>query len=387
MLCLVALREYNPCPMPSLRRTMRSMLFRKHLDLQTYVPTDAPTLQLDEICSPIMTLNGLSDFLLDPSTPEKPDGHSPTPPKETPRKHLDDTPSRQPPDSASRVGSPPPSEPDYSINSSYLSNLGSPTSELGSSPWSAAVGRATMGKSGRVIEKLQGDNDRLQREKKLATVKLEEEVKRGESARSALESLQVSNENLITIHESDKNFLTKKDRRIEELRADLETEKSRREKAEKATRESRRERDDMVDQLRREAAEDKELAKSSNSQYETLSKSWKSLEDGYERQMFKLKNDLQALRREVDEDQRKLVHLEVIMEQLQKEADRTRKAKEQLSADFENYKAEQEAGIREMRQKAEQNDDTYNRTLKQMENMLGQMRYIVNVKKHARDVD
>lgn len=373
--------------MSSLRRTMRSMFFRNNSVLQTHTFTDTPTLHLDELFSPTMTLNGFNNFLTDPSTPDKPYGNSPTASQETPKKHPVDTPTRQLPGNASRGASPPPSEPDCSVNSSFLSDLGSPASEPGSSPWSAAVGRATVGKSGRVIEKLQGDNDRLQREKKLATVKLEEELKRGESARSALESLQISNQNLSSIHESDKNFLAKKDRRIEELRADLEIEKERREKAEKATRDSRRERDEMVDQLRREAAEDKELVKRSNSQYDMLSKSWRSLEDRYERQTFKLKNDLQTLRRDIEDDRRKLFQIEVIMERLRQEGDKTRKAKEQLSLDLEAYKTEQENGIREMRRRAEQNGDNHEWTLKQMKDMLGQMRYIVNVKKDVRDVE
>lgn len=115
-----------------------------------------------------------------------------------------------------------------------------------------------------------GENDRLQREKKLAIVKLEEEVKRGESARLALEGLQVSNETLSSIHESDKTQMTKKDRKIELLRADLQSEKLRREKAEKETRESRRERDEVVEELRRDAAEDREEARRSTAQYEIL---------------------------------------------------------------------------------------------------------------------
>lgn len=365
---------------------MRFIFFRKDPILQTYTSTETPVLQLDELFSPTMTLNGFNHFLTDPATPDKSNGYSPTPPNEILEKHLDDTPTRQLPQSASRVASPPPSEPDLSVSASYVSNLGSPASELGSSPWSAAVGRATMGKSGRVIEKLQGDNDRLQREKKLATVKLEEEVKRGESARSALESLQIYNQNLSSIHESDKNFLSKKDRRIDELRADLELERERREKAERATRESRRERDEMVEQLRREAAENKELAKRSNSQYDMLSKSWKGLEDRYERQTFKLKTDLQALRREIEDDKRKLFRLEEIMDQLRHEGEKTRKAKERLALDFEAYKTEQERGIREMRQRAEHNADNHDRVLQEMESMLGQMRYIINVKNDVRDV-
>ena len=262
-----------------------------------------------------------------------------------------------------------------------LSEVGTPTSEIGSLQWSAAVGRATTGKSGRVIEKLMGDNDRLQREKALATAKLEEEGKRSDSARSALESLQISNANLASIHETDQTFLAKKDRRIEELRADLEAERSRRERAEKETRESRRERDETVERVRREAAEDKQHAQRANAQYEVLSRSWKTLEERYERQTSQLKLDLKALQDEIESDKRKLAQLEVILEQLGQEGDKSRKTKEKLSKDFQAYKAEQEAGIQGIRQRAEMNNTAHDRKLEQMESVLGQMRYVVNITK------
>ena len=339
-----------------------------------------------------MTLNSLNHLFTDPSVPARSNGHSLTSaqvksPTEIQQLQVNKTAVTQLPDSAKRMGYSPVTESDHSFNSSFLSAPDIPSSEVASSPWSAAVGRASIGKSGRVIEKLQGDNDRLQREKKLAIVKLEEEVRRGESARAGFESLQVSNENLLSMHESDKNFLNKKDRRIEELRADLEMERSKREKAEKATHESRRERDEMVEKLRREVAEDRELSKRSISQYETLSKSWKGLETRYERQMLKLRDDLETLRTEIEGDKRKLSYMELIMDQLRQEGDKTRDAKASLSLKFEQYKAEQEAGIRDMREEAERNNDNHQRVLKQMEDMLGRMRYIVNVKKDLRLAD
>ena len=254
--------------------------------------------------------------------------------------------------------------------------------------WSAAVGRATTGKSGRVIEKLMGDVDRLQRDKTLATVKLEEEVKRGESARSALESMQISNANLASIHEADKTFLTKKDRRIEELRADLEAERSRRDKAERETRDSRKERDEIVEVLRREATENKQKAQRATSQYDVLARSWKSLEETYERQTSELRGHMTGLQNQIEGDKRKLDQLEVIVEQLANEGERSKRAKEKLSADFERYKKEQEAGLQGIRIKAEMNETVQAQTLEEMENTLGQMKYVINIKRNVyQDVD
>lgn len=374
---------------------MSVLIFCKDItDCQAYRSAEAPKLSLDELFSPSMALNGYKHLFTDASNPEPHNGepHTLSTNGNTRSSSVEPrqdqyTPTRPRQRSDSRFGSPPPTDVDSSLNSTQLlSDLGTPTSEIGGLPWSAAVGRATTGKSGRVIEKLMGDNDRLQREKTLATVKLEEEVKRSESARSALESLQVSNSNLITIHETDKTFLARKDRRIEELRTDLDAERSRREKAEKDTRESRRERDDAVERLRKEAAEDKQQAHRASSQYDVLSRSWKSMEERYEKQIEQLRGDTKVLQKEIEGDQRKLAQLEVILEQLAREGDKSRKVKEKLSSDFQAYKVEQEAGIQGIRKKAEMNNTAHDWTLVQMQNVLGEMKYVVNIKKDVHRV-
>ena len=348
---------------------------------------EAPKLQLDELFSPNMPLNGLSHyFSADPSTPNK----QPAPSAGKPMRHIEHgTPTKQQP--ASRVASPLPSEADFSLNSPQtLSTIGTPTSEFGPVPgpdshnWSAAIGRAATGKSGRVIEKLMGENDRLQRDKKLAIVKLEEEVKRGESARLALEGLQVSNETLSSIHESDKTQMAKKDRKIELLRADLQSEKLRRENAEKETRESRRERDEVVEELRRDAAEDREEARRSTAQYEILASSWKTLEDRYERQTQKLKTDLNDLRTEIDGDKRKTTELEIVIEQLTHELAKVAQVKDKLLAGFQAYKKEQDYGLQEIQQKAEKNNSANEELHERMSGVLGQMKHVVNVKRDSR---
>ncbi len=310
-------------------------------------------------------------------------------------RHVEhDTPTKQ--QTASRMASPLPSEVDCSLNSPQaLSTIGTPTSEFGPAPapapapdsnaWSAAIGRAATGKSGRVIEKLMGENDRLQREKRLAIVKLEEEVKRGESARLALEGLQVSNQTLSSIHESDNTQMTKKDKKIELLRADLQSEKLRREKAEKETRESRREREEVVEELRRIAAEDREEARRSTAQYEILASSWKTLEDRYERQTQKLKTDLYGLRTELDSDKRKMTELEIVIEQLTHELTKVAQVKDKLLTGFQAYKKEQESGLQEIQERAERNNSANEELHEQISGVLGQMKHVVNVKRDSRE--
>ena len=335
-----------------------------------------------------MPLNGLSHyFSADSSTPNK----QPIPSAAKQSRHVEpETPTKHRP--ASRIASPPPSENEHSLNSPpTLSTTGTPTSEFGPTPgpdshnWSAAIGRAATGKSGRVIEKLMGENDRLQREKNLAIVKFEEEVKRGESARLALEGLQVSNETLTSIHESDKTQISKKDKKIELLRADLQSEKQRREKAEKETRESRREREEVVEELRRVAAEDREEARRYNAQYQVLASSWKTLEDRYERQTQKLETDLNDLRSEMNGDKWKTMELEIVIEQLTHELAKIAQVKDKLSTGFQAYKTEQDSGLHEIQEQAERNNSANEELHEQMIDVLGQMKHVVNVKRDSRE--
>lgn len=317
---------------------------------------------------------------------------SPTPTASTPRSSPSvrpfSIPTKQNLNGRDRHDSPSPSELDASFNSPQLpSHTSTPTSERNPA-WSSAVGKATMGgKSGRVIERLMTENDRLLREKKLATVQLEEELKRGDSARSALESLQISNENLISMHESDVSLLSKRDRRMQELRDELKSEIGRREKAEADRRDLRAERDKTVEKIRMEAMEDRERTRWATSQYEMLSRSWKSLENQYERQMESLKADLLAIRKDLVGDKEKLVKLEVITEQLYKEAEKSWKAKERIWHDFEDYKREQENGIRDMKESAALNGEALKHAQHEMENVLGLMRHVVNVKRDVKGAE
>jgi len=231
-----------------------------------------------------------------------------------------------------------------------------------------------------------GDNDRLQRDKTLATAKLEEEVKKSESARSTVEALGTSNANLQSMHEIDKAALTRKDRKIEEMKTELEAERARREKAEAEVKVTRREREEAVEKYKKEAMKEQEESRYASTQYDVLSKSWKSMESNYQRQTQKLRADIKSLQDSIARDQQKLSHLEVITDQLRQEGDKAKRAKENLFEDFEAYKREQSKSLSGIKERAERNDITNDEILREVESVLGQMRYVFNIKrdvKHA----
>ncbi|KAI4181309.1 MAG: hypothetical protein L6R41_006692 [Letrouitia leprolyta] len=265
--------------------------------------------------------------------------------------------------------------------------FGTPTSDQHESPWSSAVGRATTGKSGRVIERLMADNDRLRRDKNLVEVRLEEEVKRSDSARSAMEGLRATNENLTSIHDTDKIILGKRERKLEEMKLELEAERQRRAKAETETKETRRERDDAVEGLKKELLTSREQALRATTQYDVLSKSFKGLEDNYSRQARKLKAEIEWLQDDLTADKQNLAGIHTVMEHYRKESERAQDANTRLQQAFEAYKFEAERGMRSIREEAERNSALNERTQGEMNKVLGEMRYVLNVKQSVKGLE
>ncbi|MCJ1480266.1 hypothetical protein MMC06_000421 [Schaereria dolodes] len=345
---------------------------------------DPSQLHLNEVVPPIMNLCDSNGFLNDPTTPTRQNANSSAPSSMLRYNSGERENSKRPlSTNVSRIVSSPYSESRLSRTISQMTSTPSTPANEGDDDWSSAVGRATVGgKSGRVIESLQANVDRLKRELKLANMRLEEESKRNDSTRAAFESFRTKHENLVLASETDRAAIARRDRKIEELKADLEAERSRREKAETETKETTRERDEVVGKCRKEVIEEKELAKKSTSQYDILSGSWRSLNDGYSRQTQKLKKDIRDISEKRLEEQHQLARLQVVVEQLSSESEKTRKVNEKVMREFEDYKKEKAEGVRQIRESAEESGRANEYALKEMERVLGEMRYVINVQRN-----
>ncbi|KAI4132060.1 MAG: hypothetical protein LQ338_000918 [Usnochroma carphineum] len=359
---------------------------------ETHGSTEPPSLQLNGLNGLFqanMGLSSLGTFALDAVSPAHQNGVASEGAGDVPRtmSPSPDTPSRPSPVNSGRLESQPPSRANGVEPASPVPTaVGTPNSDH-DSPWSSAVGRATTGKSGRVIERLMADNDRLRREKNFIEVRLEEEAKRSDSARSAMEGLRSTNENLISIHETDKILIAKRERKLEEMKAELEAERQRREKAETETKETRRERDEAVGGLKKELLVAKEQAGRATTQYDVISKSFKGLEDNYSRQTRKLKAEMKQLEDAIAAEQQKLASIQTVMEHYRHESQRAQDAKDRLKETFQAYKNEADRGMRSIREEAEKNAAINDRTQQEMHEVLGEMRYVLNVKQSVKSLE
>ncbi|KAL8952074.1 MAG: hypothetical protein Q9222_001985 [Ikaeria aurantiellina] len=344
--------------------------------------------EISELVQGNMGLNDFGGFSLDkiPSQPRQngiaPDGMADVPKTTSPV--MQETPYRPSLANSRRFHSQPLSDVKMTEPASPIPSApGMPNGDHQDSPWSSAVGRATTGKSGRVIERLMAENDRLRREKNLVDVRWEEEIKRSESARSAMEGLMSTNENLTTIHESGKSMLAKRERKLEEMKSELELERQKREKAEAETRETRRERDDAVEGLRKDMQVAREQAKRATTQYDVMSRSFKSLEENYSRQTRKLKVEMKSLQEDIVADQQKLVSLQTVLEHFRSASERSHNANDRLQQTFDTYKSVAEQELKGVREAATQNNEINDRMQREMQDTMNQMKYVMNVQQNV----
>jgi len=254
--------------------------------------------------------------------------------------------------------------------------------------WSAAVGRASVaGKSGRVIERLMGDVDKLKRELRLASATVEEEQRRSESARLVLDSLRGTNENLEAITETDKVALARRDRKIEELKADLEVERSRRTGAEKDKSDMHVEILSLKRNCEDEVLREKEISGKARGEYETLKSSLSRMERDFSTGLARARKDFDSLQGNRSEDLARLQRLDFVCQQLRDEHRKEQRAVELLKAKYLEYRSTMDNSIRDLSDKISRGDAANEGLLAELRRSLGSARWIMNVRESVKGIE
>jgi methyl-accepting chemotaxis protein len=239
--------------------------------------------------------------------------------------------------------------------------------------------RMTSGKSGRVIEKLMAENDRLRRELKVETTAREEERKAKEAIRQARDSLQSTNDNLILQNNIDKSSLSRKDRKIEELKADRDFERSQKLELDERSRIQIKESDEQVQELKNLLSKEVSERKRAVNQYDVVRESFKRMDDGYRQRVERLQAQLDSFRTERERDHHFLQRLEVTVEQQRQELEKLRLAKNRITEKCENVIGQAETQMKEIREMAEGQERILGETVEDAKSTLGALRHVMGV--------
>lgn len=211
------------------------------------------------------------------------------------------------------------------------------------SPWVSTIGHVgTTGKSGRVIERLQADNDRLKRELNAEVTRREEAQRSLQTHKPQLDALREENANLAQMHESSSGLLTRKDRKIAELKEELDHERKRRAEAERRTRDAEKKRDEIEEQSRRKVQQSTEMSKQHERQLSIQQASYAQMSTEYQQRTDTVNNQMQTLTKQREEDKRNLAKLEIVCEQMRQKMEHSERLNHDLSDTIDLWKQERD---------------------------------------------
>lgn len=264
----------------------------------------------------------------------------------------------------------------WSVSTEHTAALSpdqSPSSEHGA--WSSAVGHASTGKSGRVIERLQGDIDRLHREKQLLKMRHDEMEKANETLIARNQYLQDRNSNYEQSHEASSRQLARKDRQLDELREELTREKERTSRAEEQARSASM----TEEQWRDEASQAKAVAQQKESEYDVIVSCRNMDNDRHQNGLDKIRSNFEVLMRQREDDLEKQKKLEIITEQQRQTIAQLEELTRKLTTNFKAYRTEIDTAVSDLRNGAEGNNTALQQKLDEMVETTGKMRWVMNV--------
>ena len=255
-----------------------------------------------------------------------------------------------------------------------------------SESWPVSLkGGGSAGKTGRVIERLNREKDKLTRDLNDKAARLEEAEKQQEICKLLLEGAQESAATSRSMYETSQAMLTRKERKVEELRLALESEKLRRESAEK----DRREMTDLLQQTqttsRREVDREREIADHAKAQYEALRGGLKSRDQSYSVQIAKLRSEFLKLEDQTNNNHVHLQRLEGLGDEIRMKQGSVLEVNERIVTNFQNYKKESDTMLRDVAWMARENEAKGDELLKEMEETIHKMKWAMAVKRDVMD--
>ncbi len=204
--------------------------------------------------------------------------------------------------------------------------------------WDSTVGKAGLGKTGRVINRLVSDNEALKRDLKIERLKAEE-------ARQAARLLEDRMERLVSDYEGRlleasvaKTLLSRKERQVESLQTSLDLERKRTTEAQDRERTWRQEVERVRSDTKRQVDDATSHAALMEGRYNAISGHWRDQGEEVKRALARTRKEMQLLLEERQEDDDKITVLRDLCDQQDGNIRDLRLQKEDISRKFEEYK-------------------------------------------------
>ncbi|KAJ4287189.1 hypothetical protein N0V90_012587 [Kalmusia sp. IMI 367209] len=208
-------------------------------------------------------------------------------------------------------------------------------------------------KTSQYIDKITSENEKLKRELKAERLAREEEAKRVSAARSKAEDSRAEHQHLQLLVDTNARALERKDRKLEEMKAQLEMETKRRKAAEQRAEEALKMLGDTRSETQRQLAAAYEQKHLAETNADTAREGYKRITDGYEKKIKYVTEQMKELRQKQYEDADKIKRHAIISEQLQHELSRTQRTESKMTDMMGQYKREHRKEMEDLTKEAE----------------------------------
>jgi len=261
---------------------------------------------------------------------------------------------------------------------------GSEGSEQQDGQWDSTIGKAGLGKTGRVINKLVSDNDALKRDLQIERLRAEESKQASKLLEDKMDRLVSEYEGRLLEANVTKTLLSRKERQVESLQAAIELEKRKADAAQQRERSWRDELEKVQQQSTTQVEEATAYASMMEGRYNAISSHWKNQGEEVERAMSKMKLDIGRIVDERRSDDAKIQTLRDLCDQQDSNIKELRHEKEQIARKFDEYKQLQDDDLRDIRINAKAREEEQERILEESRAALDKLKWALNVKKNVK---
>lgn len=256
-----------------------------------------------------------------------------------------------------------------------------------SAQWDSTIGKAGLGKTGRVINKLVSDNDALKREIKIEKLRAEEAKQAAKLVEDKMERMVNDYESRLLEANVTKTLLSRKERQVETLMATVDTEKKKTVAAQELERNWRDEMEKVGRDAKTQVDDATSYAQLMEGRYNAISGHWRDQGDEVNKAISTIKTEINTIVDERKSDDDKIQTLRDLCEQQDSNIQKLRREKEDIARLFEEYKKAQEDNLKDIKENAKKTEAEQQRILDESRETLHKLKWALNVKENVKGAE
>lgn len=286
--------------------------------------------------------------------------------------------------SKSPSSSPRPAKQDRSIDipqrDSSLGGAGKAADGQDGDGFDSAVGKAGLGKTGRVMNRLISENESLKRDLQIEKLNSEESRREAKLLQDKMERMIADYESRLLEANVTKTLLARKERQVESLQAAVDLEKKRTSDAQGKERTWRDEMEKTRVDSTRKVEEATTHAALMEGRYNAISSHWKDQGDEVKRAMTKMGKEIAGLLDARRKDDEKITTLRDVCDQQDGNIKDLLRQKTAIWQQFEAYKKEQENILGNIKTTATEREAQQEKMLAEAREVMEKLKWALNVK-------